>query len=92
MRAVTVYAQKTRIVLQGRVRFGGAVIRSRSVVAGLWLKGRVEHPALTRVEHIPGAGYVHHFHPARPEDIDPALEALVAEAYVVGKGAPRSAC
>ncbi len=37
---VTVYAQKTRIVIQARVRFAGAVVRQQWLDAALWLNGR----------------------------------------------------
>ena len=47
---VTTYAQKTRIVIQARVRFAGAVVRSSYIDAGLWLERRIEHPRLRRVE------------------------------------------
>jgi hypothetical protein len=38
---VTVYAQKTRIVFQNRVRFAGAAPRNRWLEGRLWLKRRV---------------------------------------------------
>src|SRR5437867_2414074 len=47
---VTAYAQKSRIVFMARVRFGGAVVHNSYVDAGLWLRRRVEHPRLRRVE------------------------------------------
>lgn len=43
---VTIYAQKTRIVCQVRVRFGGAMVRKRWLNIGLWLTHQAEHPAL----------------------------------------------
>ncbi len=58
---VTVYAQKTRIVIQGRVRFAGAVVHRSYLDAGLWLKRRVEHPALRRVESFGRLGYGYQF-------------------------------
>ena len=79
---VTVYAQKTRIVLQQRVRFAGAVVRPTWVDAGLWLRRRVEHPRLVRTEDFGRLGYGHHFRLERATDIDPALEKLVRESYV----------
>lgn len=36
--SVTVFAQKTRIVFQARVRFAGAVVRKHWLEGGLWLK------------------------------------------------------
>jgi hypothetical protein len=81
---VTVYAQKTRIVIQARVRFAGAVVRVGYLDAGLWLRRRVEHPRLRRVEDFGPLGYVYHFRLERPSDIDGSLQTLMQEAYRVG--------
>ena len=81
---VTVYAQKTRLVIQARVRFAGAVVRGSYLDAGLWLRRRVEHPRLRRVEDFGVLGYVHHFRLENPTDIDAPLRTLMQEAYRVG--------
>src|SRR5262245_16885009 len=81
---VTVYAQKTRIVVQARVRFAGAVVRKDWLDAGLWLKRRASHPRLVRVESFGKAGFGHHFRLATPDDVDEALAALVREAFQIG--------
>jgi hypothetical protein len=81
---VTAYAQKTRIIIMARVRFAGAVVRKTHLDAGLWLRRRVDHPRLQRVEDFGVLGYGHHFRLEDPADIDAALEALMAEAYLVG--------
>jgi hypothetical protein len=81
---VTVYAQKTRIIFQVRVRFGGAVTRRDWLEARLWLKRRVEHPALVRVESYGPLGYGHYFQLRSLADFDDALAALVGEAYAIG--------
>jgi hypothetical protein len=78
---VTAYAQKTRIVIQARVRFAGAVVRIAYLDATLWLRRRADHPRLQRVEDLGALGFGHHFRLEQPTDIDPALEALVLEAY-----------
>jgi hypothetical protein len=80
---VTVYAQKTRIVFQARVRFAGAVVRGTWLDAGLWLKRLVNHPRLHRVENFGPLGYGHHFRLERAKDVDRALRALVREAYAI---------
>jgi hypothetical protein len=82
---VTVYAQKSRIVFQVRVRFGGAVVHQRWLDAGLWLTRRAKHPRLHRVESFGRLGYGHHFRLTHPDDIDSALAALMREAYAVGR-------
>ena len=87
---VTVYAQKTRIVIQARVRFAGAVVRRDWLDAGLWLKRKVEHPCLSRVESFGRLGYGLHFRLQRPADVDDALAELVREAYAIGiQASPR---
>src|SRR5437016_6321642 len=82
---VTVYAQKTRIVIQARVRFASAVVRKDWLDAGLWLKRRVEHPRLVRVEDFGRLGFGHHFRLARRTDVDGALAKLMREAHRIGE-------
>ena len=82
---VTVYAQKTRIVMQGRVRFAGAVVRKEWLDATMWLKRPVDHPLLVRTESFGRLGYVHHFRLCQPGDVDSSLVRLLGEAYVVGQ-------
>jgi hypothetical protein len=81
---VTVYAQKTRIVLQARVRFAGAVVRSEWLDAGLWLKRRVDHPLISRVESFGRLGFGIHFRLRHPDDIDAVMAGLMREAYEIG--------
>lgn len=51
---VTVNVTKSRISFQGRVRFAGvAAVRKDALVAGFWLKRRIESPRFGRVEFIP---------------------------------------
>jgi hypothetical protein len=82
---VTVYAQKTRIVIQERVRFAGAVVRKEWLDATLWLKRRVEHPLINRVEDFGRLGLVHHFRIRNRIELDAALGRLMQEAYRVGR-------
>jgi hypothetical protein len=88
---VTVYAQKTRIVIQARVRFAGAIVRRRWVDASLWLKRRVNHPRLHRIEDFGRLGYGIHFRLAAPADIDAGLETLMREAYAAARRGPKRA-
>ena len=81
---VEAYAQKTRIVIQARVRFAGAVVRTTYLDAALWLRRRAEHPRLHRVEEFGRLGFGHHFRLEVPTDIDAPLQALMREAYQVG--------
>ena len=79
------FAQKTRIVFQGRVRFAGAVVRKHWLEGGLWLKRRAEHSLFHRIEKIPPHNYIYTFRLTRPEDLDEELVALLREAYAVGR-------
>jgi hypothetical protein len=78
------YAQKSRIVIQARVRFAGAVVHASYLDAGLWLRRRATHPLLRRVEDYGPLGVVHRFRLEAPTDIDAPLRALMHEAYRVG--------
>jgi hypothetical protein len=53
--------------------------------AGLWLKRRVTHPALTRVEDFGRLGYGLHFRFTEPEQLDQAFVLLAHEAYAIGQ-------
>ena len=82
---VTIYPQKTRIVFMVRVRFGGVTTARRWLNLALWLTRRVEHPRLRKVEVYGPTTYGHQFRLANPEEIDGDLEALLREAYAVGR-------
>ncbi|HEY7480244.1 MAG TPA: DUF5655 domain-containing protein [Gemmatimonadales bacterium] len=84
----TCYAQKTRIVFQARVRFAGAVTHRDWLEAGLWLRRRVEHPRLRRVESFGRLGYGHYFRLEQVSDLDRAFAALVREAYQAARSKP----
>ena len=81
---VRAYAQKTRIVLQARVRFASVIVRAGSLDLGLWLRRRVEHPRMIRTESLGRLGFGVHFRVAAPGDIDSALRALIREARRAG--------
>lgn len=82
---VTVIPQKSRITFQGRVRFAGAVIRSKWVEGGVWLTRRDPHPRFFRVEKpVPGC-YIHRFRLTTAKDIDAHLRQVLRESYAVGQ-------
>jgi uncharacterized protein DUF5655 len=83
---VTVYAQKTRIVFQTRVRFAGAVVHDDWLDASLWLTRRIEHPCLHRVESFGRLGYGIHFRLSALTDIDRDLERFMRQAYAEHAG------
>ena len=84
---VTIYAQKTRIVFQVRVRFGGVIARYHWLEAGLWLERRAQHPTLQRVQPFAAYnshGYGHFFRLTALNQLDDDFAAFVREAYAVG--------
>jgi hypothetical protein len=83
--SVTVYAQKTRIVLQNRVRFAGAVVRADWLDASIWLKRPVRHPLIHRVESFGSLGFGVHFRLRRPSDIDLKMANFMREAFIAGQ-------
>ena len=82
---VTVYAQKTRIVFQARVRFAGTVVRGKWLDMHLWLHRRVTHPRLHRTEDFGRLGYGIHFRIDGPRDIDAGMIGLMREAYTAAR-------
>lgn len=85
---VTVYAQKTRIVIQARVRFAGAVVRRDWLDAGLWLRRRIAHPRVQRIEDYGRLGFGVHFRLTSAADIDARIGKLMREAYVAARAGP----
>lgn len=83
----TVYAQKTRIVFQGEVRFAGVMPRKHWLDVALWLTRRYDHPALRKIEFIPPSAYSHHLRIRNPNDYDAAFKRLVRDAYAIGQRA-----
>jgi Domain of unknown function (DUF5655) len=81
-----VYAQKTSIVFQVRVRFARAMPRKRWLDGHFWLKRRVSHPRLTKVEHLLRQDWIHWFRITDPVQIDARFVRLLGESYAVGKG------
>ena len=79
-----VYAQKTRIVLQNRVRFASVITRKKHLLLGLWLTHRVEHPLVARYEEIGNAGFYPYFEIREASEVDGELRELIREAYVHG--------
>lgn len=78
---VTVYAQKTRIVLQTRVRFAGVVVHGKWLDVGLWLRRRVRHPRVRRIEDYGRLGFGVHIRVSSSSDLDRDVAGLVREAY-----------
>ena len=78
---VTVYAQKTRIVLQTRVRFAGVVVHGSWLDVGLWLRRRVRHARVMRIEDYGRLGFGVHLRLAAPAELDRNVVAIVRESH-----------
>ncbi len=82
---MTVYAQRSRIVLQARVRFVNVVVYRKWIDAGVWLRRKARHPRLARIESYGTLGFGNHFRLRDPADIDASLMAILREAYGIGR-------
>jgi hypothetical protein len=78
---VTVIAQKTRIVIMGRVRFAGAVVRRDKLIANFALIRRIHDPRL-RVEVYGQRWIAHRFEVFSTADLEfPELAGWLCESY-----------
>jgi hypothetical protein len=82
---VNAYAQKTSIVFQVRVRFARAMPRKHSLDGHFWLKRRVSHPTLTKVEHLRRNDWIHWFRITDPTQIDAKFVKSLRESYGFGQ-------
>jgi hypothetical protein len=81
---VEVIAQKTRVVIMGRVRFAGATVLRDRVRLNIALTRRLDAPWVERIEtYLGGRWNAHRFIARTPADVDaiPELPALVCEGY-----------
>lgn len=81
---VTMYAEKTRIVFQVRVRFAGAVVRKHWLDCGFWLRRRVESSRFRKVEFIPPGYHLYSLRITDPAQFDGEVAAFLREAYALG--------
>jgi hypothetical protein len=80
---VIVIAQKTRIVVMDRVRFGGAIVLRDRVRLNFALTRRLQAPWVERIESYGERWNAHRFVVRGPADVDAILElpALLCESY-----------
>jgi hypothetical protein len=80
---VEVIAQKTRIVLMGRVRFGGAVVLRDRVRLNFALTRVLDAPWISDVQTYNPRWHAHRFEARSPEDVDAIadLPELLCESY-----------
>ena len=80
---IEVIAQKTRIVIMGRVRFAGAVVLRDRVRLNVALTRRLDAPWVASIETYNARWHAHRFEARTPADVDAIAElpALLCEGY-----------
>jgi hypothetical protein len=78
---ITVYAQKTRIVIMKRVRFAGFMARKDHLDFSLWMTKKINHPLLKKTETFGDNSFGIHFRLTDPDQIDDKIEGWIKETY-----------
>jgi hypothetical protein len=80
---IEVIAQKTRIVIMGRVRFAGATVLRDRVRLNIALTRRIDAPWVERIDAYLPRWNAHRFIARSPADLDkiPGLDELLCEGY-----------
>jgi len=82
---VEIYAQKSRIVFQVRVRFVSVMIRRSYLLVNFWLTRKIADPQVLRVESLYPAVHIHQVRIGSSKDMTVALRDWLREAYAVGR-------
>jgi hypothetical protein len=82
---VDVLAERTRVALHARMSFAAFTPRPHWLDGHLVLARSAQHPAVRRVQAFSPRNVLHAFRLSTPDDVDPAFEGLLAEAYEVGR-------
>ncbi len=81
---VRVIPQKSRVVFQVRVRFGGSEPRKSYLLCNLALPRRVQHSRLFRIESYSAHFHKHWFRVRSEQDLDATVRGWIRQAYKVG--------
>jgi hypothetical protein len=83
---VACYSQKTRIVFQDRMRFGGCQTRKNYLQCALLLtKEYPDNDKIIKIEKFGNKSYGHYFKIEQLSDLDSDFMKLIEEAYQVGQ-------
>ena len=82
---VRMIPQKSRIVFQVRVRYGGCIPRKSFLLCGLALPRRVRDKRFSEIIEYGPHFIAHRFRVRRPEDLDARVQRWMREAYTVGQ-------
>jgi hypothetical protein len=77
-------ALKTMITFSLERNFGGLTITKNRLDLGFFLKRRLHHRRITRIEPLSPTKVAHHVDLTSPSDVDAELVAWLAEAYAIG--------
>lgn len=82
---VEVVAQRSRIVFMVRVRYAGAVVQRRAVLARFALRRRLDSPRVHLIETFPNGWIGHHVRLHSLDDLDEELRGWLCESCRLGR-------
>ena len=85
---VKVLPHRDMVGFMVRVRFAGAVPRTRWMDVALWLPRRVEDPRFHKIETVSPDVNVHLLRITDPEQLDDQVAAWIEDAYAMGRQEP----
>lgn len=81
---------RTRVAFMVRVRFlAVTALSERGMTFHLWLRDRVDAPAVFRIDDISPGAHIHWIRVTRPDELDQAVHELICASYEVGTGRRR---
>jgi hypothetical protein len=83
---VTVIPQKTRMVLQARVRFVACYPRKKYILCHFWFARRAEHPRFVKIEELGPRAVFHYTRIETGQDLDETFTGWLREAYRLAVG------
>ena len=83
---ITRHPVKTRVALMVDVRFPAINRMGKDFIEGhLWLKEKVDHPIVYKIDHLGRDDYIHRFRIRDESDIDDEFRSLMKMAYRIGQ-------
>jgi hypothetical protein len=81
---VKIVPYRDRIGFMVRVRFAGATPRQKWLDVGFWLRRKLKHQRLRRVDTVYPNAHIHYLRISEPEQLDEELAGWIREAYTIG--------
>ena len=82
---VTLVPYHNRVGFMVRVRFAGAIPKTRWLEVGFWLPRRIDHPRMYKIETLYPDVHIHRLRVTRVDELDDELREWLREAYAVGR-------